>query len=152
MDALSNRYNSPAGKLPGLIPAIALACVLACSLLHEGAYASDTPPTGYNLVVKPSICVSYDSEMPCKMAMQVSWEGRTEADICLREMMQEPQIHCWENASRGSVDIRYPDTADLVYQLVEESSSAVLAEAQVRIINRDLRSARKRRRHVWSIL
>lgn len=86
------------------------------------------------------------------MSMQVSWEGTAPADICLRDAINTPMLHCWENSNRGSVAIDYANTIDVRYQLVEETSLGVLAEAEIKVINRDLRDSRKRRRHVWSIL
>lgn len=86
------------------------------------------------------------------MSMQVSWEGAAAADVCLRDAVLAPMLHCWENSNRGSVAIAYANTIDVRYQLVEETSLGVLAEAEVKVINRDLRDSRKRRRHVWSIL
>ena len=107
---------------------------------------------GYTLLVRPSICVSYDSDEPCSMSMQVSWEGAAPADVCLRDASLTPMLHCWQDSNRGSVAIDYANTVDVRYQLVEEASLGVLAEADVKVINRDLRDSRKRRRHVWSIL
>lgn len=139
--------TSPARKL--LLGCLALATAGPASY---SAGANADRATDYRLSIKPSICVSYDSEAPCEMLMLVSWEASQNADVCLKQAMQEPDLFCWQNARRGSVDIAYTDYVDLVYQLVEESSSVVLAEAEVMVINRDLRSSRKRRRHVWSIL
>lgn len=118
----------------------------------EGSLAAEEETPEYRLLVRPSICVSYDSEAPCTMSMQVSWEGSDPADVCLRETSVEPLLHCWENSRAGSVQLDYANTVDVLYQLVEESSLGVLAEAEIKVINRDLRSSRKRRRHVWSIL
>jgi hypothetical protein len=130
----------------------ALALGVALLLAVPAGQASEERAPAYTLSVRPSICVSYDSEEPCSMSMQVSWEGDASADVCLRDAMRAPMLHCWENSNRGSVAIDYSNTEDARYQLVEESSLGVLAEAEVKVINRDLRDSRKRRRHVWSIL
>lgn len=114
--------------------------------------ASETAPPAFRLMVRPSICVSYDSEQPCRMSMQVSWEGESIADVCLRDAMEEPMLYCWQNSREGTATIDYANTGDVLYQLVEEASLGVLAEAEIKVINRDLRDSRKRRRHVWSIL
>lgn len=148
MDATSTLFRTPCRWQTGLVSALFTACALA----GLEARASDNPPDDFRLLVRPSICVSYDSESPCEMAMQISWEGMRPADVCLKEALREPDIFCWQNARTGSIDVAYSDTGDVLYQLVDENSSFVLAEAEVIIINRDLRSARKRRRHVWSIL
>jgi hypothetical protein len=127
--------------------------VLAVLLLAvPSGQASEEDSPGYKLLVRPSICVSYDSEAPCTMSMQVTWEGEAPADVCLRDATSTPMLHCWENSNRGSVAIDYANTIDVLYQLVEETSLGVLAEAEIKVINRDLRESRKRRRHVWSIL
>ena len=121
-------------------------------LLALPGEASESNAPAYRLFVRPSICVSYDSSAPCTMSMQVSWEGEAPADVCLRDAVAPPMLHCWQDTNRGSVAIDYANTVDVRYQLVEESSQGVLAEAEVKVINRDLRDSRKRRRHVWSIL
>jgi hypothetical protein len=137
--------HSPAARI--------LLAALACSLAAIPAgQASEEPASGFKLLVRPSICVSYNSDEPCAMSMQVSWEGEMAADVCLRDASLTPMLHCWQNSNRGSVAIDYANTVDVRYQLVEEASLGVLAEAEVKVINRDLRDSRKRRRHVWSIL
>ena len=132
---------------------IAITALAAFPLCWMNAsLASEKTASSYRLRVRPSICVSYDSTQPCTMAMEVSWEGEDAADICLRDAVVAPMLFCWKNAREGSIALDYANTTDMVYQLVEEVSQGVLAEAEVKVINRDLRSSRKRRRHVWSIL
>jgi Protein of unknown function (DUF3019) len=106
----------------------------------------------FRLQVRPSICVSYDNETPCRMSMQVSWEATVVSDVCLLQTEQQEPLACWDNASSGATEVQYADTRDVQYVLVTAISRDVLAEADVVVINRDLRSSRKRRRHVWSIL
>lgn len=121
-------------------------------LLALPSRASEAAAVEWQLSVRPSICVSYDSEQPCTMAMEVSWEGNAHIDVCLRDSVDEPMLHCWADARQGRIEVSYSNTDDVLYQLVEETTDAVLAEAEIKVINRDLRSVRKRRRHVWSIL
>jgi hypothetical protein len=130
----------------------AVAALAAFVLAIPAGQASEERAPGYKLLVRPSICVSYNSDEPCTMSMQVSWEGDAAADVCLRDAMLTPMLQCWQDSTRGSATIPYANTVDVRYQLVEESSLGVLAEADVKVINRDLRDSRKRRRHVWSIL
>lgn len=137
--------------MPSAARALLAACAALLPALPAGAASEDAAPA-YRLSVRPSICVSYNSEEPCAMSMQVSWEGQASADVCLREASLAPMLHCWQDSARGSVTIDYANTVDVRYQLVQESSLGVLAEAEVKVINRDLRDSRKRRRHVWSIL
>ncbi|MES2624131.1 MAG: DUF3019 domain-containing protein [Pseudomonadota bacterium] len=118
----------------------------------DRGHAAEELPKSHRLRIRPSICVSYDSTQPCTMAMEVSWEGQAMADVCLRGVMISPMLACWKNARDGNITLDYANTADMVYQLVEEATQGLLAEAEVKVINRDLRSSRKRRRHVWSIL
>lgn len=106
----------------------------------------------FQLQVRPSICVSYDNEAPCRMSMQVSWQASVTTDVCLLQADREDALACWDNAREGSTEVQYADTNDVQYRLVDAKSRAVLAEADVVVINRDLRASRKRRRHVWSIL
>lgn len=131
---------------------LALSLLPALLLAVPAGQASEGRAPAYTLLVRPSICVSYDSAAPCTMSMQVSWEGEAPADVCLRDAIATPMLHCWQDTSRGSVAIDYANTVDVRYQLVDEMSLGVLAEADVKVINRDLRDSRKRRRHVWSIL
>jgi len=140
-------YNLPASAGHAV-----LALLAGLVLTIPAGQASEERAPVYTLSVRPSICVSYDSEQPCSMSMEVSWEGDASADVCLRDAMLTPMLHCWENSAHGSVAIDYANTEDVRYQLVEESSLGVLAETEVKVINRDLRDSRKRRRHVWSIL
>ena len=134
---------------PGHLAALTLAAFV-CAAPAGNASEEDAPD--YTLSVRPSICVSYNSEEPCEMSMEVSWEGTVPNDVCIREAMLTPMLRCWENSNGGSVAIDYSNTVDVRYQLVEEDSLGVLAETEVKVINRDLRVSRKRRRHVWSIL
>lgn len=120
-------------------------------LCVSATYAADNSTTGYVLEVQPSICVSYNSEEPCTMAMQVSWQGTGAAEVCLRELMRDPLLQCWQNASTGSTELTFVNAADVQYQL-QDGAQAALVTADVKVINRDLRNSRKRRRHVWSIL
>jgi hypothetical protein len=116
------------------------------------AYAADSAHTGYVLEVQPSICVSYDSEEPCTMAMQVSWQGTGAPEVCPRELLTDPLLQCWQNTTTGSIELMFVNAADVRYQLQDTASGDPLAVADVKVINRDLRNSRKRRRHVWSIL
>lgn len=106
----------------------------------------------FELKVRPSICISYDSASPCVMSMQLSWASPRIADVCLREAQREEPLRCWDDALEGQHEIQYSDTADSRYWLVDANTQSVLAETEVVVINRDLRDSRKRRRHVWSIL
>lgn len=114
--------------------------------------ASETMAGDFQLYAQPSICVSYNTDEPCRMSMEVSWQADDAADVCLRDAVEEPMLYCWENTREGSIEIDYANTGDVLYQLVDEASLGVLAETEIKVINRDLRSSRKRRRHVWSIL
>lgn len=147
------RHNKNKKWVPGRceLGFLILATVVALLAVPAGQASEERAP-GYKLSVRPSICVSYNSEEPCSMSMQVSWESEAAADVCLRDAMLTPMLQCWENSNRGTATIDYANTVDVRYQLVEETSLGVLAEADVKVINRDLRDSRKRRRHVWSIL
>jgi hypothetical protein len=138
-------------RLPS-VPRLALSALTVLLLAAPVGQASEDRAPAYKLLVRPSICVSYDSAAPCTMSMQVSWEGDAPADVCLRDAVATPMLHCWQDTRSGSVAVDYANTVDVRYQLVEETSLGVLAEAEVKVINRDLRDSRKRRRHVWSIL
>jgi hypothetical protein len=71
--------------------------------------------------------------------------------VCLRETGEDAALHCWEAARGGSVALSYSNTQDMTYQLVA-LDGRLLATCDIKVINRDLRSSRSRRRHVWSIL
>ncbi|HWK53579.1 MAG TPA: DUF3019 domain-containing protein [Hyphomicrobiales bacterium] len=124
-----------------------MACLLGATMPLQGA---ETP--GYELDIRPSICVSYDSELPCTMSMEVSWKAPTPSAVCLMEVGEDEPLHCWDAATRGSVELAYASHEDLGYELVMAADGTALASADIKVINRDLRSSRSRRRHVWSIL
>lgn len=115
-------------------------------------YAAEDNTTGYVLEVQPSICVSYNADEPCTMAMQVSWQGPEAPEVCLRELLRDPLLECWRNASAGNTELTFVNAADVQYLLQDSASNNSLAVTDVKVINRDLRNSRKRRRHVWSIL
>jgi len=121
-------------------------------LLVLGAQAGFAKEEEFHLQVRPSICVSYDSSAPCVMSMQLSWEAPRLVSVCLRETEAENPLRCWDEVHAGQHEVQYADTTDAHYLLVDAHTQAVLAEADVVVINRDLRDSRKRRRHVWSIL
>lgn len=148
---MTHQNNNKAPPRRKTLARFALAALPALLFAFPGK-ASESDAPAFRLFVRPSICVSYDSEAPCTMSMEVRWEGEAPADVCLRDAVAPPMLHCWQGSSRGRVEIDYANTVDVRYQLVEESSLGVLAEAEVKVINRDLRDSRKRRRHVWSIL
>lgn len=129
------------------------ALVLASALTGSRAFAAE-PDATYSLEVRPSICVSYNSDEPCTMALRVSWQGPTSPEVCLQELMRDPLLQCWQNSNSGSLELNFANTSDVQYQLQQGSAvtTGPLAEADVKVINRDLRNSRKRRRHVWSIL
>ena len=129
-----------------------LAVVLACLLPLLSVRAVAQEGSQYSLSVRPSICVSYNSDEPCTMAVQAEWQSNDPADVCLRDAQVAPPLRCWEDSNSGSAALEYSSTVDGLYQLIEEASLGVLAETEIKVINRDLRSSRKRRRHVWSIL
>lgn len=134
-----------------LLPIATLCCgmLLATTVPLQAAEAA---ADGYVLRVRPSICVSYNSEEPCRMELQVSWQGPARTELCLRELMRDPLLQCWQNAGTGRLDIEFANNADVSYQLEDGLTSGGLAQSSVKVINRDLRTSRKRRRHVWSIL
>jgi hypothetical protein len=115
------------------------------------AAESSANAAGYALWAQPSICVSYDSSQPCTMALTLRWSAPAAAVVCVREANASVTLHCWEAARSGSVALSYANTQDVTYQLVTHEG-AVLANCRFKVINRDLRSSRSRRRHVWSIL
>lgn len=133
------------------LPALTSAVLFTGSLLAAAACAAQAA-FRYDLHIRPSICVSYDSDQPCAMLLKIDWRGDTRQPVCLRESSDDAFITCWNNVLAGNAEVPYENTEDLVYQLVSMQNNAVLAEADVRVISRDLRDSRRRRRHVWSIL
>jgi hypothetical protein len=122
--------------------------VLACTALACEAQSAFQ----YELRIRPSICVSYDSTEPCTMMLKIDWTGDSRQPVCLKLSNDDIFLECWSNVLTGNTELPYENTEDLVYQLVSMQDNAVLAEANVRVISRDLRDSRRRRRHVWSIL
>lgn len=139
----------PPQRLPCWLTLLLLALLSPVMLGAQGGFAKEEE---FRLLVRPSICVSYDSSAPCVMSMQLSWEAPRLVAVCLRETEAEGSLRCWDDARAGQHEVQYADSADTHYLLVDAATHAVLAEAEVVVINRDLRDSRKRRRHVWSIL
>ena len=110
------------------------------------------PGAGFDLQVKPQVCVTLDADSPCTMQLQVSWSADTASDVCLRLAQTSAMLECWQQASSGSFDMDFARQTDAVFQLLDADSEAVLQEAGVSVVSRDLRDTRRRRRHVWSLL
>lgn len=114
------------------------------------AFAADTTGT-FMLETQPSVCVSYNRDEPCRMPLTLHWRGPN-TDACVRELLRDPLLQCWQRAGEGEVEVEFSNAEDVRYQLQGQADGQPLADADVKVINRDLRSSRKRRRHVWSIL
>jgi hypothetical protein len=125
------------------------ACVLGSWLSVAMGAASDA---NYELQIRPSICVSYDSGEPCVMMLNISWAGGAGEAVCLNTAADAAYLTCWNNQVAGETELPYEDSGNVVYQLVSMQNNRILAEAEVQVISRDLRDSRRRRRHVWSIL
>lgn len=110
------------------------------------------PEDNYELHIRPSICVSYDSEEPCVMLLAISWAGGNGESVCLKTADSTTFLTCWNNQLAGDTEQPYENSGNVVYQLVSMQNSRILAEAEVQVISRDLRDSRRRQRHVWSIL
>jgi hypothetical protein len=111
----------------------------------------------YTLEANPSVCISYDREQPCIMPLRLRWQGPASNELCLQELLHEPLkkapfLQCWQQQQRGEMDLQFSNTTDVDYQLQEQTADTTVAATSVKVINRDLRNSRKRRRHVWSIL
>ena len=130
-----------------LLTLLALTTAAATALV-QGAEADDL----YTLQIRPSICVSYNSEEPCTMLLHISWQGASRQAVCLKTSTEAVFIRCWDGVLSGSMELPWENSGDVVYQLVSMQNNRVLADAEVLVINRDLRDSRRRRRHVWSIL
>ena len=136
-------------KSLGIAGHSALLAGLGLMLTSVHAAAADN---GYSLQARPSVCVSYDNEQPCTMALELSWKGPARPQLCLYEVPLVQTLHCWLQAGTGSLNLDFTNTVDVIYRLPDAAIQGPLADTNVKVINRDLRSSRKRRRHVWSIL
>jgi hypothetical protein len=128
---------------------VAFACLISTPLLAAEADAQDA---NYQLESRPSVCISYDREQPCAMALHLEWQGPLTNEACLTAQAQEGPLQCWNQQQRGEADIAFASAADINYFLQDVAQQATLASTTVKVINRDLRNSRKRRRHVWSLL
>ena len=126
--------------------------LVLCLLPMQKGLAGESAEPDFHLSARPSICVSYDSSAPCTMALELRWQGDATTDVCLREAGADQALRCWESGRAGRLELEYANTENVLYQLVAAGDLSILAEAEIKIINRDLRSSRQRRRHVWSIL
>ncbi len=130
-----------------LLPAIVSGGWLVGAENVFAAAASDN----YELTIRPSICVTFDSEAPCTMMLNISWAGGSGDAVCLTTATEEAYIQCWNNAVTGNLELPWEYSSNVVYQLVSMQNNQLLASAEVQVISRDLRDSRRRRRHVWSI-
>ncbi len=130
--------------------ALGAGTALLLSLTGGMALAANADPA-FTLQAKPSICVSYNNDEPCTMALELSWKGPLKPELCVHELMRSPALQCWQNSVVGSLTLNFANTADVHYLLDEAATNFNLATTTVKVINRDLRSSRTRRRHIWSI-
>lgn len=100
--------------------------------------------------VTPKICVTR-GEQACSMDLEITWAADSPQDLCLRLVNTGAQLECWQQAREGRFLLRYDSLEDVALQLVN-GALAVLGETEVKVVSRDLRDSRRRRRHVWSIL
>jgi hypothetical protein len=137
----------------------ALALVLQCALIRcpfgllaaTAAQAEELANSPYKLEANPSVCISYDREQPCTMPLHIRWQGPTSEELCLQELLKDPLLQCWHQQQQGAVDLQFSNTTDVGYRLQDQRTATTVADTSVKVINRDLRNSRKRRRHVWSI-
>ena len=134
--------------LTGMLFASAFVLPSSFSLTTFGATAEDN----YALRIRPSICVSYDSEALCTMMLEISWVGGNGEPVCLNTTADDNYITCWSDQVSGAIEQPYEHSGNVVYQLVSMQNNRILADAEVQVISRDLRDTRRRHRHVWSIL
>jgi hypothetical protein len=132
-----------------LMSALLLGCCLSAICLFTTAATGDD---NYELLIRPSICVSFDNEEPCIMMLAISWAGGSGEPVCLNTATDASYITCWNDSFTGETEQPYENSGNVVYQLVSMQNNRILADAEVQVISRDLRDSRRRRRHVWSIL
>lgn len=85
------------------------------------------------------------------MELEVSWQSPHAMDLCLRLRDGDETLQCWRQAREGHFRMSYASESAITLQLVSGSLS-VLDEVEVKVLSRDPRDSRRRRRHVWSIL
>lgn len=150
------RGNQP-GKARGIVQGIlrALAILLLVGIADAAMQpqsAAATAGSSYDLRVRPRVCVVLGDESSCTMLMAVTWSAPVQSDVCLKLAQEAEVLQCWEQQRVGEYEFEFRHGSNAVVQLLDAVSNAVLSEAEVSVVSRDLRDSRRRRRHVWSII
>ena len=127
-------------------PAIFFAFLLA---LQKVTLAAE--PQSYELSASPLVCVTLGGDTPCEMSLDLAWSAAAADDLCLVLLNTDTVLECWKQARQGRYTLEYSSLEDVALQLVD-GASQVLDEVEIKVVSRDLRESRRRRRHVWSIL
>lgn len=119
-------------------------------------YGNVTPAAaaaaGYQLEVRPRICITLDSERLCVLELNVYWSAPVPANVCLRLATGAEPLQCWVQQREASTVVSVQTRTNTVLQLVEQDGAAILNQVELAVVSRDLRDGRRRRRHVWSVL
>ncbi len=109
-------------------------------------------PEGFEMFVRPRLCVLRPGEALCTMQFSVTWSAPLASDVCVQLVGDAAPLRCWQAQRSGEFAIPIERGNTTLVQLRESSSDSLLIEEQIPIIKRDLRDTRARRRHAWSIL
>lgn len=104
------------------------------------------------LWAKPRICVIPLDLSICKMETEIYWVGSKKTNICLRSSEKKTAVHCWDNAQQGHLLQSIVMGKQITYWLAYFGKKEVLVETKIRLISFPQKRARRRRRHIWSLL
>ena len=131
---------------PASAPIIFFALFLALHKVTLGAEAQS-----YSLTASPLVCVTLGGDTPCEMSLDLAWTAAAADDLCLVLLNTGTVLECWKQARQGRHTLEYTSLQNVALQLIDEEAQ-VLDEVEIKVVSRDLRESRRRRRHVWSIL
>ena len=127
----------------------AAAIFFALFPLSQNFTKAAEPPKA-ELLVSPKVCAGQAGQ-PCDMELEVTWSAPSAMDLCLRLRDSGETLECWQQAREGRYTMPFASETSVGLQLVD-AALCVLDEFEIKVVSRELRDTRRRRRHVWSIL
>lgn len=131
--------------------------ILMCLSLQVQSVYGDILPENpqtkqWMLWAKPRICVIPLDLTLCEMETEIHWTGHTKANICLLSSEKNATVHCWNDAQQGHLLQSITMDKQITYWLAYLGEKEVLVETHIRLISFPQKRARRRRRHIWSLL
>lgn len=127
---------------------------LFCLTMLLIAVTTMADPDEVVLTARPGLCILQDPELSeCMMALELKWNAARDSDLCLYHSRADAPLQCWSSVSNGRFLSKLTSHEDVSYWLQRSHADQQLARITVRVVSLAQRNpARRRRRHVWSVL